>query len=91
MEAAVLARIPEYTDRAAKLTTLLEETAKAEDQTLLMLYQRDTSTAETEAGMTIDQLESELNVLLRQLLDLRHAQPDRITLALYSENNRVAL
>ncbi|HKY41739.1 MAG TPA: AAA family ATPase, partial [Pyrinomonadaceae bacterium] len=83
-EGAVLARLPEYTDRAAKLTNLLEETAKAEDQTLLMLYQRDTSTAET--GKTIDQLESELNVLLRQLLDLRYAQPDHITLAIYSEN-----
>lgn len=83
-EASVLAQLPEYTARAAKLTTLLEEAAKAEDQTLLMLYQRDTSTAE--AGMTIDQLESELNVLLRQLLDLRHTRPDQITLAFYSEN-----
>lgn len=83
-EASVLARLPEYRDRAAKLATLLEETAKAEDQTLLVLYQRETS--ESEAGIPIDQLESELHVLLRQLLDLRYAQPDRITLALYSEN-----
>ncbi|HEU5459185.1 MAG TPA: AAA family ATPase, partial [Pyrinomonadaceae bacterium] len=83
-EASVLARLPEYRDRAAKLATLLDETANAEDQTLLMLYQRETS--ETEAGKSIDQLESELNVLLRQLLDLRYNHPDRITLALYSEN-----
>ena len=87
-EASVLARLPEYADRAAKLTNVLEEAAKAEDQTLLMLYQRDTSTAETEARLAIDQLESELNVLLRQLLDLRYARPDHITLALYSENTQ---
>ena len=87
-DSAAFARIAEYQDRAAKLTTLLEETAKAEDQTLQMLYQRDAPAAETAISKSIDQLESELGVLLRQLLDLRHAQPDRITLGLYSENNR---
>ncbi len=83
-EAGVLAQMPQYMERAAKLTALLEEAAKAEDQFLLMLYQRDASAPE--GGMTIDQLESELKVLLRQLLDLRHAKPDQITLAFYSEN-----
>ncbi len=87
-EAAALAHLPEYRHKAAQLTGLLEETAKAEDETLLQLYQRDTPTVETEGGISINQLEAELNALLRQLLDLRHSQPDRITLALYSENNR---
>jgi ATP-dependent Clp protease ATP-binding subunit ClpC len=87
-ESVALARLPEYRDRAAKLAALLEETANAEDQTLLKLYQRDTSTVETEESMTIDQLQDELNDLLRQLLDLSIAQPNRITLGLYSENNR---
>ncbi|HEU0253382.1 MAG TPA: hypothetical protein VFR12_10155, partial [Pyrinomonadaceae bacterium] len=82
-ESVALARLPEYRDRTGRLTTLLEETATAEDQALLVLYQRDTP--ETEV-MSINQLEAELNVLLRQLLDLRYAQPDRITLAVYSEN-----
>jgi hypothetical protein len=87
-DSAAFARIAEYQDRAAKLTTLLEETAKAEDQTLLTLYQRETPTAEAALSKSIEQLESELDVLLRQLLDLRQAQPDRITLAVFSENNR---
>lgn len=87
-ESGALALLLEYRDRAAKLATLMEETAKAEDQTLLMLYQRDTLTGETEDSTSINQLEAELNVLLRQLLDFRYAQPDRVTLALYSENNR---
>ncbi len=82
-ESVALARLPEYRDRTGRLTTLLEETATAEDQALLVLYQRDT--AETEV-ISINQLEAELSVLLRQLLDLRYAQPDRITLAVYSEN-----
>jgi hypothetical protein len=51
-----------------------------------MLYQRDASTAEIDGGMSINELEGELNALLRQLLDLRYAQPDHITLAIYSEN-----
>ena len=87
-EAAVLARLPEYTDRAGRLTALLDETAKAEDQTLLVLYQREAATTEADGGKTINELEAELNVLLRQLLDLRYAKPDRVTLALYSENNQ---
>lgn len=86
LEAVALARLAEYRDRSERLATLLDETANAEDQTLLMLYQRET--AETDSGIAIEQLEGELNVLLRQLLDLRYTQPDRITLALYSENTR---
>jgi ATP-dependent Clp protease ATP-binding subunit ClpC len=86
-EAVALARLPEYRHKAAQLAGLLEATAKAEDEALLQLYQRDTRAAESEAGISINQLEAELNVLLRQLLDLRHAQPDRITLVIFSENN----
>ncbi len=87
-ESAALAQLHEYSHKAARLSTLLEQTAQAEDETLLMLYRHDTSTADTEASIPINQLEAELNVLLRQLLDLRYAQPDRITLAFYSENTR---
>ena len=87
-QSALLAKLPQYRNKAERLATLLEETAKAEDQALLMLYQAASAAVESESTMTIDQLEAELNVLLRQLLDFRYAQPDRITLGVFSENNR---
>lgn len=86
LEAGALARLAEYQKLAAELKTLDEATAAAEDEALLVLY--GATVTENETTPVASQLETDLRNLLRQLLDLRYSHPNRITLAIYSENKR---
>ena len=85
-EAGALARLPEYQRIAGELKRLEEATAAAEDEALLVLY----GVAEPlhESASATAQLETDLHHLLCQLLDMRYIHPNRITLAIYSENRR---
>lgn len=85
-EMVALARLAEYQNLAATLKALEEATAAAEDDALLVLYGRKAPGTQNEAASLASQLETDLRNLLCQLLDLRYAHPNRITLAIYSEN-----
>ena len=85
LEATALVRLAEYQKIAGALKELEEATAAAEDEALLILYGSEVASPQSEIA---SQLESDLRHLLRQLLDLRHSHPNRITLAIYSENKR---
>ncbi len=85
-EAMALARLPEYQQIAGALKDLEVATATAEDEALLILYGGEASA--TAATSVASQFEADLRNLLRQLLDLRYTLPNRITLAIYSENKR---
>src|ERR1051326_8855997 len=81
--AAVLSVLPEYQQKMATLADLELKSASAEDDALLMFYGGEATTS------TVDQaqeIETGLQELLRQLLDLRHTPPNRVTLGIYSEN-----
>jgi ATP-dependent Clp protease ATP-binding subunit ClpA len=82
-ESAVLAALPEYRRKMAMLTDLELKAANAEDDALLMYY---SSELKREQRHTIPEIEAELHDLLLQLLDQRQAHPNRVTLAVYSEN-----
>jgi len=81
-EAAALERLPVYQKLAGALKELEEATAAAEDEALLVLYGSQSASA-TESS----RFEADLHNLLKQLLDLRYSHPNRITLAIYSENH----
>ena len=85
MEAVALARLPEYQQIAGALKALEVATAVAEDEALLILYGGQ---AGHRYNSVASQFEADLRNLLRQLLDLRYTFPNRITLAIYSENKR---
>ena len=85
-EAAALERLPEYQTIALDLKELEQATAAAEDEALLILYGSQVRSTETTTNMS--QFEADLRNLLRQLLDLRYSHPNRVTLAIYSENKR---
>ena len=85
-EAVALERLPEYQKIAGALKELAEATAAAEDEALLILYGGQAGA--TEAASFASLFEADLRSLLRQLLDLRYSSPNRITLAIYSENKR---
>ena len=85
-EAAVLALLPEYRRKLDTLRELEVKSAKAEDEALLMFYRGETAASPAEHTQLVHEVETELQSLLRQLLDLRHAHPNRITIAIYSEN-----
>ncbi|HXC72940.1 MAG TPA: AAA family ATPase [Pyrinomonadaceae bacterium] len=84
-EAAALERLPVYQKLAGAVKELQEATATAEDEALLVLY--GARAASTEAASAALQSETELHNLLRQLLDLRYTHPNRIVIAIYSENH----
>ncbi len=84
LEAAALARLAQYQKIAEALKRLEEATATAEDQALLILY--GAASRQNETAAVASQLETDLRNLLNQLLDLRYSHPNRITLAIYSEN-----
>lgn len=86
-EAVALARLPEYQQIAGALKEIEQGTAAAEDEALLNLYGGQAVSA-TEAPSNAAQFEADLRDLLRQLLDLQYTHPNRITLAIYSENKR---
>lgn len=83
-EATALERLAEYQKIAGNLKEIQEATATAEDEALLILY----GGGATEPSSDTSQFEADLRHLLRQLLDLHYSHPNRITLALYSENKR---
>jgi len=85
-EAAVLAALPEYQKKMTILSELELKSASAEDDALLMFYSGETSGLMMDHARAVQEIETVLHDLLRQLLDLRHAHPNRVTMAIYSEN-----
>jgi len=81
-EAAALERLPVYQKLAGALKELEAATAAAEDEALLVLYGSQAASL-TESSL----FDAELHNLLKQLLDLRYPHPNRITVAIYSENH----
>lgn len=86
LEASALAHLVAYQKIADELKRLDEATAATEDEALLVLY--GAAVPQNEAVSNAAQLETDLRHLLNQLLNLRHSHPHRITLAIYSENQR---
>jgi ATP-dependent Clp protease ATP-binding subunit ClpA len=86
LEASALARLAQYQKLAGALNRLEEGTAAAEDEALLVLY--GVASRQSETNSIASQLETGLHHLLADLLDLRYSHPNRITLAIYSENQR---
>jgi len=85
-ESAVMALLPGYRRKMATLSELESKSANAEDEALLMLYSGETLQLAAEQVHVIQEIETGLQTLLRQLLDLRFAHPNRVTIAIYSEN-----
>lgn len=85
-EAAVLAVLPEYRQKMAILAELESKSASAEDDALLMFYRGESRALTLDHAQLVQEIETGLQELLRQLLDLRHTRPNRVTLAIYSEN-----
>jgi ATP-dependent Clp protease ATP-binding subunit ClpA len=81
--AVVLSVLPDYRQKLATLSELESKSASAEDHALLMFYSGEGTTLAMDQAQEI---EVRLSELLRQLLDLRHAHPNRVTIAMYSEN-----
>jgi ATP-dependent Clp protease ATP-binding subunit ClpC len=86
LEASALAHLAEYQKIAGDLKVLEEASAAAEDEALLVLY--GVASPQLKPASVASQLETDLRTLLNQLLDLRYSHPNRITLAIYSENKR---
>jgi hypothetical protein len=86
-EAEILALLPAYQQKIATLTELESKSANAEDEALLMFYSGDPPPLTAEQLHIVDDIETGLQHLLRQLLDLQYTHPDRVTIAIYSENN----
>lgn len=85
-ESAILALLPEYRQNLALLTGLELRCADAEDEALLMFYRGEIPKLTAEQTNVVQEVEIGLHNFLRQLLDLRHAHPNRVTMAIYSEN-----
>jgi ATP-dependent Clp protease ATP-binding subunit ClpA len=85
-ESALLALLPEYRQKLAILTELELKSATAEDEALLRFYRGETSTPKAEQNQEVQEIEAGLHSFLRQLLDLRHSHPSRITMAIFSES-----
>lgn len=83
-EAKALERLAEYQQIAGALKEIEQATAAAEDEALLTLYGGQAIGASSDPS----QFEADLRTLLSQLLDLQYTHPNRITLAIYSENKR---
>jgi len=86
LEASALTHLVTYQKIAGELKRLEEATATAEDEALLVLY--GAAAQQNQAVSNASQLATDLRHLLNQLLDLRYSHPHRITLAIYSENQR---
>jgi ATP-dependent Clp protease ATP-binding subunit ClpA len=85
-EFAALALLPDYRQKIATLADLETKSASAEDEALLMFYRGESAPPTPEQTQVVQEVETGLQNLLRQLLDLRHAHPNRVTIAIYSEN-----
>ena len=84
-ESAILALLPAYRQTMFTLEELESKSANAEDAALLMFY-RGEGASTVEQTHAIQEIETGLQELLRELLDLRHAHPHRVTVTIYSEN-----
>ena len=87
-EASALTRLPEYRQLADTFARIDDETASAEDHLLQLLYSSDTATDLIAYDKPTEELNGDLNDLLRQLLDLGHPNGGSVTLAIYSENRQ---
>jgi DNA polymerase III delta prime subunit len=85
-EFAILALLPEYQAKIAILSELELKNANAEDEALMMFYSGESTKPASEQIKLIQEVETGLQNLLRQLLDLRQAHPNRVTMVIYSEN-----
>ena len=85
-ESAALALLPEYRQKIATLADLETKSASAEDEALLAFYRGESAPPTAEQTQVVQEVETGLQTLLRQLLDLRHTHPNRVTIAIYSEN-----
>lgn len=85
-ESAALTLLSVYRQAMAVLSELELKTADAEDEALVSFYSEERSAPAVEQTHVVQEVETELRELLRQLLDLRCAQPHRVTVAIYSEN-----
>lgn len=85
-ESAILAALPEYRRKMTMLTDLELKTANAEDDALLMFYSSEPPASTAQQADVIRDIEADLDDLLRQLLDQRQTHPNRVTMAVYSEN-----
>jgi len=82
-ESAVLALLPVYRQTIADLSELESKSANAEDAALLRFYSAERTESDVEQT---HEIEAGLQDLLRQLLDLRYTHPNRVIIAIYSEN-----
>lgn len=78
--------LPNYQEKMVSLTELESRSERAEDEALLLFYRGDTARFPAEQKDVVNEIEAGLQNLLRQLLDLQYTHPDRVTLAIYSEN-----
>jgi hypothetical protein len=85
-ESAALALLPDYRKKIASLNDLELKSANAEDEALFMFYGGEARALTVEQTHVVQEIETGLQTLLRQLLDLRYPQPTRVTVAIYSEN-----
>jgi ATP-dependent Clp protease ATP-binding subunit ClpA len=85
-EAAIMALLPQYRQKMATLADLESRSANAEDEALLMFYSGEPGVLTVEQRRVVQEIETDLQQLLRQLLDLRYTHPNRVTIAIYSEN-----
>jgi len=85
-ESAVLALLPEYRQKMVVLSDLESSSANAEDEALLMFYSGEAPVLTAEQKRVVQEIETGLQNFLRQLLDLRYTHPNRVTIAIYSEN-----
>jgi ATP-dependent Clp protease ATP-binding subunit ClpA len=85
-DATVLKLLPGYRQKMATLSELESKSAGAEDEALLMFYGGETPRLTAEQSNVVDEIETRLQDLLRQLNDLRQARPNHVVMAIYSEN-----
>jgi hypothetical protein len=85
-ESKILALLPLYRKKLALLAELESKSANAEDEALLMFYSGESTASAAAQLQVVQEIETGLQDLLRQLLDLRYKHPDRVSIAIYSEN-----
>ena len=85
-EAAAFAALADYQQKMATLSALQAKSASAEDEALIKFYSGEVRAMTPAQTNVINEIESGLKKLLRELLNLKYAHPNRVTMAIYSEN-----
>lgn len=85
-ESAMLEQLASYRQKIATLTELESKSANAEDEALLTLYSGEARALPAEQIDVAQEIETGLQGLLRQLLNLTYEHPNRVILGVYSEN-----